>query len=220
VAATLAGVPNAAHLAAFGVAALTVALIPGPGLLYVLARSLGGGRTEGFRSSVGTGIGGLVHVVAAAAGLSALIATSATAFSVVKYLGAAYLIWLGAKTLLARDREPPVQALDRAPARSTDALRQGVLTEVLNPKTALFFLTFLPQFCQPERGPLAMQVLVLGALSVALNTAVDFVIAAAAGGLSERLRRRPSMWRRQQVATGTLLVGLGVYAAAAGHRTK
>ena len=212
--------PDAAHLVAFLLAAVTIALIPGPGMLYVLARSLGGGRDEGFRSSIGTGIGGLAHVVAAAVGLSALIATSATAFSVVKYLGAAYLIWLGAKALLARADPPPVGEAGAAPVRATNALRQGVLTEMLNPKTALFFLTFLPQFCQPERGSLALQVVVLGAVSVALNTAVDFVVAVGAGGLSARLRRRPAMWRRQQIATGSILVGLGVYAAAAGHKAK
>src|SRR3954469_17281819 len=104
--------PDAAHLSAFVLAALTIALIPGPGVLYVLARSLGGGRQEGLRSSVGTGVGGLVHVAAAAAGLSAIIATSATAFSVVKYLGAAYLVWLGAKALLSRDRRAPVGDTD------------------------------------------------------------------------------------------------------------
>src|SRR3954447_5740966 len=97
--------PDAAHLSAFVLAALTIALIPGPGILYVLARSLGGGRDEGLRSSAGTGIGGLVHVAAAAAGLSAIIATSATAFTAVKYLGAAYLIWLGFKALSTRDHE-------------------------------------------------------------------------------------------------------------------
>jgi threonine/homoserine/homoserine lactone efflux protein len=207
--------PDTAHLLAFAVAATTIALIPGPAVLYVLARSLGGGRDEGLRSTAGTGIGGLVHVAAAAAGLSAIIATSATAFTAVKYLGAAYLIWLGASALLNRHAPAPAVAAGGA----SNALRQGVLTEVLNPKTALFFLTFLPQFCQPENGPVAVQVLVLGAVSVALNTLVDVAVAFAAGGISERLRARPRMWRRQQVATGSILIGLGAYAALAGHRT-
>jgi threonine/homoserine/homoserine lactone efflux protein len=209
--------PDAAHLTAFAVAAITIAVIPGPGMLYVLARSLGGGRSVGMRSSVGTGIGGLVHVAAAAAGLSALIAASATAFTIVKYLGAAYLIWLGLRALLARDHAP---SLGSATINSEGALRQGVLTEVLNPKTALFFLTFLPQFCQPENGPLAVQMIVLGTISVALNTLADVVVAHGAGRISEWLRTRPKAWRRQQVATGGILVGLGVYAAAAGHRAK
>ena len=161
-----------------------------------------------------------MHVAAAAAGLSAIIATSATAFTVVKYLGAAYLIWLGSKALFSRAHEAPaVVGGGTAPATS-NALPQGVLTEVLNPKTALFFLTFLPQFCQPENGPLAVQVLVLGAVSVALNTLVDVAVAFAAGGISRRLRERPSMWRRQQVATGSILIGLGAYAALAGHRAS
>lgn len=211
--------PDAAHLVAFAVAATTIALIPGPGMLYVLARSLGGGRDGGLRSTAGTGMGGLVHVAAAAAGLSAIIATSATAFTVVKYLGAAYLVWLGCKALLSRNHAAPsVSAESTAP--QSNALRQGVLTKVLNPKTALFFLTFLPQFCQPENGPLVVQVLILGTVSVALNTLADVGVAFAAGALSRRLRERPEMWRRQQVATGSMLIGLGTYAALAGHRTS
>jgi threonine/homoserine/homoserine lactone efflux protein len=208
-------VPDAAHLLAFALAATTIALIPGPGMLYVLARSLGGGRDEGLRSTLGTGIGGLVHVVAAAAGLSAIIATSATAFTIVKYIGAAYLVWLGLQAILSRS-EPPSPSPADAP-RASNALRQGVLTEALNPKTALFFLTFLPQFCQPENGPVVVQVLILGAVSVALNTLMDVVVAFAAGGISRRLRARPAMWRRQQVATGSILIGLGAYAAL-GHQ--
>lgn len=207
--------PDAPHLTAFLLAAVTIALIPGPGMLYVLARSLGGGRDEGLRSSVGTGVGGLAHVAAAAAGLSAIIATSATAFSAVKYLGAAYLIWLGCRALLSRDQAPAATGVPRA---TSDAFRQGALTEVLNPKTALFFLTFLPQFCQPENGPVAVQVLALGVVSVALNTLVDFVVAFGAGRISERLRQRPKLWRRQRQTTGGILVGLGVYAALSGHR--
>jgi threonine/homoserine/homoserine lactone efflux protein len=215
-------VPDLAHLTAFAIAAITVALIPGPGLLYVLARSLGGGRAAGIRSTYGTALGGLVHVVAAAAGLSALVAASATAFMAVKFAGAAYLIWLGVKTLLAADRTPPAAL---APAWEHDAaaagaLRQGILTEVLNPKTALFFLTFLPQFCQPANGPLALQILILGTLSVALNSLADVVVAVGADRISERLRAQPRAWRRQQVATGSLLVALGVYAATAGHRAS
>jgi threonine/homoserine/homoserine lactone efflux protein len=210
-------VPDASHLAAFALAALAIALIPGPGILYVLARALGGGRDAGLRSSVGTGIGGLVHVAAAAAGLSALIAASATGFTVLRYAGAAYLIWLGCRALAARDESPRIAA---AGGTSGRALRQGVLTEALNPKTALFFLTFLPQFCQPENGPLALQVLVLGSASVALNTGVDVVVALGAGRLSERLRSRPRAWRRQQMASGGVLVGLGVFAALAGHRAN
>jgi threonine/homoserine/homoserine lactone efflux protein len=183
-------------------------------MLYVLARSLGGGRSVGLRSTVGTGIGGCAHVVAAALGLSAILAASATAFTVVKYAGAAYLIALGVVTLLSARRPPP----SVSGATDTRALSQGVLTEALNPKTALFFVTFLPQFCQPENGPLALQVLVLGLISVALNTLADVVIAFAAGPLGRHLATRAKWWRRQRRATGSLLIGLGLYAAAADRR--
>jgi threonine/homoserine/homoserine lactone efflux protein len=206
--------PDTAHLLAFTLAALTLAVIPGPGMLYVLARSLGGGRSVGLRSTVGTGIGGCVHVVAAALGLSALLAASATAFAVVKYAGALYLVGLGIVTLLSAAKPPPV-VVGTADSR---ALSQGVLTEALNPKTALFFVTFLPQFCQPENGPIALQILVLGLVSVALNTLADVVIAFAAGPLGRRLATSTKWWRRQRRATGGILVGLGVYAAAADRR--
>lgn len=204
--------PDGPHLVAFAVAAFTVALIPGPGMLFVLARSLSAGRRTGLRSTAGTAMGGSVHVVAAAVGLSAVIATSATAFACVKYLGAAYLVYLGVRTLTARGPGPAEQ-MPAPPPSTAHAVRQGFLTEALNPKTALFFLTFLPQFCQPGRGPLALQLVALGAVSVLLNTLVDVAVASAAGSISERLRRRPEWWRRQQRATGSLLIGLGAVAA-------
>jgi threonine/homoserine/homoserine lactone efflux protein len=202
--------PDSAHLTAFLLAALALALLPGPSLLYVLARSLGGGRAVGMRSSYGTAVGGMVHVVAAAAGLSALLAASATGFTIVKYVGAAYLIWLGISALRSANEPPP--AVGTAPSDER-AFRQGVLTEALNPKTALFFVTFLPQFCQPEQGPLVLQVAVLGVVSVVLNTLADVVVAFFAGPLGERLGRSPRWWRRQRRATGGALIGLGVVAA-------
>jgi threonine/homoserine/homoserine lactone efflux protein len=198
---------------AFTVAALLLAVIPGPGMLYVLARSLGGGRGVGLRSSVGTAIGGMAHVVAAAVGLSAILATSATAFTVVKYLGAAYLLWLGVWTVRNAGRSAPTPDPE-ATDPDKGALRQGALTEMVNPKTALFFLTFLPQFCQPENGPIALQAAVLGLISVLLNTAADVVVAFVVGPLSKRVIHNVRMWRRQRRATGGLLVGLGIYAAA------
>ena len=202
--------PDTAHLLAFTLAALTLAVIPGPGLLYVLARTLGGGRDVGLRSSFGTALGGCVHVVAAAAGLSALLAASASAFTAVKLAGAAYLVWLGVRTLMSAKEPPPEVG---SAGSDAGAFRQGVLTEALNPKTALFFVTFLPQFCQPEHGPIALQIAVLGLVSVAFNTAADVVIAFAAGPLSRRLKENAPWWRRQRRATGGVLIGLGVYAA-------
>jgi threonine/homoserine/homoserine lactone efflux protein len=147
--------PDAAHMLAFILAALVLAIIPGPGLLYVLTRSLGGGLDVGLRSSFGTGVGGCVHAAGAAAGLSALLAASSSAFAVVRYIGAAYLVWLGIRVLTyGHDRSLPGLGGSRADAR---AFRQGVVTEALNPKTALFFVSFLPQFAQPHAGPLAAQ---------------------------------------------------------------
>jgi threonine/homoserine/homoserine lactone efflux protein len=202
--------PDTAHLVAFTLAAITLAAIPGPGMLDELARRLGGGRGVGLRSSFGTALGGCVHVVAAAAGLSALVAASATAFTVVKLVGAAYLVWLGVRTLMSARQPPPVVGTVSA---DTGAFRQGALTEALNPKTALFFVTFLPQFCQPEHGPVALQIAVLGLISVALNTAAAVVSAFTAGPLGRRIAANARWWRRRRRATGGVLVGLGVYAA-------
>jgi len=199
--------PDSAHLTAFLAAAVVLAAIPGPGMLYVLARTLSHGRGAGLRSTLGTAAGGLGHVVAAAIGLSALLMTSALAFSAVKFVGAAYLIWLGVRTL-AGLREP----VEETPGGGGPAFRQGMLTEVLNPKTALFFLTFLPQFVQPERGPVAPQLLVLGCISVALNSGADVVVAALGGRIRTALS--PRWWRRQRLASGCTLIALGGFAAA------
>ena len=205
--------PDAAHMTAFLAAAVVLAAAPGPGLLYVLARSLGGGTRAGVRSAAGTAAGGACHVVGAALGLSALLAASAVAFEVVRLAGAAYLVVLGVRTLagLRRPAEAP-----GAPARSDRAFRQGVVTEVLNPKTALFFLTFLPQFTQPGHGPVWLQMLVLGALAVSLNGAADLAVALTAGRLGRALSRRPRVLAGQRAASGCALVALGAYAAASG----
>src|SRR3954453_3026174 len=202
--------PDTAHLTAFLAAAVVLAAIPGPGMLYVLARTLAHGRGAGLRSTVGTAAGGLGRGVAAAVGLSALLMTSALAFSAVKYAGAAYLIWLVVRTL-AGLREPVEEMQDRGGAGGP-AFQQGMLTELLNPKTALFFLTFLPQFVQPERGPVAPQLLALGCVSVALNSSADVVIAALGGRLRTALS--PRWWRRQRLASGCTLIALGGFAAA------
>jgi threonine/homoserine/homoserine lactone efflux protein len=202
--------PDSGHLTAFLAAAVVLAITPGPGIFYVLARSLGEGTRVGVRSSLGTAVGGMCHVVAAAVGLSALLMTSATAFEVVRLAGAAYLIFLGVKTLLTHAD---------APTRERgDAFRQGVLTELLNPKTALFFLTFLPQFVQPERGAVAPQLLALGAVSVALNSSADLLVAAVAGRARGALKEGSRWVRRQRTLSGIGLIALGGYAAAADRR--
>src|SRR3954449_3271568 len=209
--------PDTAHLSAFLAAAVVLAAIPGPGMLYVLARTLAHGRSAGLRSTVGTAAGGLGHVAAAAVGLSALLMTSAVAFSAVKYAGAVYLIWLGVRTL-AGLREPveamrdSTQPPSAAGTGGAPAFRQGMLTELLNPKTALFFLTFLPQFVQPENGPVALQLLALGCVSVALNSSADVVVAALGGRIRTALS--PRWWRRQRLTSGCTLIALGGFAAA------
>ncbi|EYB68031.1 hypothetical protein DEIPH_ctg029orf0036 [Deinococcus phoenicis] len=195
---------------AFLLAALVLAVLPGPGLLYVLARSLSGGRREGVHSSLGTLVGGMVHVFAAAAGLSALILASSVAFSLVKYAGAAYLMFLGVRTLLTRAHAPLEAGATAAPQR---AFAQGVMTELLNPKTALFFLALIPQFVRPEAGGVFWQFVVLGTTSVLLNTLADLLVAVFAGPLGSRLRRNARFQKGQRLASGGAMIALGTYAA-------
>src|ERR1700677_1653799 len=197
-------------------AALILAITPGPGIFYVLARSLRGGRREGVLSAAGTLLGGLVHVGAAAFGLSAILAASAVAFETVRYAGAAYLIYLGYRMIRTRHEEAAV-------LESGDASRgtfiQGVMTEVLNPKTALFFLSFIPQFVSVQQGHVALQFLTLGAISVTLNTCADLLVACFAGPLGSRMKRSAKLRSRQRAASGFAMIGLGVYVAAARGRS-
>src|SRR5260370_18798972 len=151
------------HFLLFLGAAVVLAITPGPGIFYVLARTLAGGRREGIQSAVGTFFGGLFHVLAAALGISAILAASAAAFHTIKYAGAAYLVWLGVRMIRSRNAEMVVSASQPA---ATGAFRQGIFTEVLNPKTALFFLSFIPQFIAPEPDHVFLQLLVLAAPSV------------------------------------------------------
>ena len=200
---------EAHRLVLFLAAAVLLAVTPGPGILYVLARTLAGGRREGFQSSFGTFFGGLCHVVAAAAGVSAVLAASAVAFHTVKYAGAAYLVFLGIRMIRSRDAELPAGA----PPPAGGAFRQGIFTEVLNPKTALFFLSFIPQFIAPERGHVFLQFALLGSLSVALNTAADLAVVSLAGPLERRLKSSVRFRRGQRTASGVGMIGLGAYLA-------
>lgn len=193
----------------FLAAALLLAITPGPGIFYVLARSLAGGRREGVLSSFGTLIGGLFHVLAAALGLSAILAASAVAFHTVKYAGAAYLIWLGIRMIRARNAEMPVETSEP----SNGAFRQGIFTEVLNPKTALFFLSFIPQFISPAHGHIFLQFTVLGAISVSLNTTADLLVVCMASPLERKLKNSVRFRRRQRVASGLGMISLGAYLA-------
>ena len=193
----------------FLAAATVLAVTPGPGIFYVLARTLAGGRREGFQSSFGTFFGGLFHVFAAALGVSAILAASAVAFHTVKYAGAAYLVFLGVKMIRSRDTELPTET--SAPKGS--AFRQGILTEALNPKTALFFLSFIPQFIVPERGHVFFQFAVLGILSVALNTAADLAVVCLAAPLERKLKSSARFRRGQRTTSGLGMIGLGAYLA-------
>jgi len=199
----------------FLAAAFLLAVAPGPGMLYVLARTLAGGRREGVLSAIGTFLGGMVHVLAAAAGLSMILARSAMAFALVKYVGAGYLCYLGV-LMIVESRKDELTAgsqssLTELPRRSP--LWQGVTTEILNPKTALFFLSFIPQFVNREAGHVFWQFLLLGSLSVALNTSADLIVTLLAGPIGNYIRSSAKFRRRQRTATGIILFGLGAYLA-------
>ena len=196
-------------LLTFVAAAVVLAITPGPGMAYVVARTVGGGRAAGLASCFGTALGGMLHVLAAATGLSLLVARSAVAFTVVKYVGAAYLVYLGIRLLLQRDRDIPlVGAAARGPR---GALREGIVVEVLNVKTALFFLAFLPQFVQASQ-PVVPQLVLLGTICVALNTVVDVVAVFSAARLlaSRAANARARLLRR---ASGSTMVVLGTCVA-------
>lgn len=202
----------------FLTAAVLLAIAPGPGMLYVLARSLAGGKREGVLSALGTFFGGMVHVFAAALGISIILAKSAVAFAAVKYIGAAYLCFLGVRMILDARKEK-AHALDtisdelsQAVRRARNPLWQGVATEVLNPKTALFFLSFIPQFVN-RGGHVFLQFVALGTISVLMNTTADLMVIALAGPLGERIRSSATFRRRQRTVTGAIMIGLGTYLA-------
>lgn len=206
--------PDFATLSLFISAALVLAITPGPGIFYVMTRSLKGGRPEGFASAMGTSVGGLFHVVAAALGLSVVLATSAIAFILVKYLGAAYLVFLGIKTIMSQDSF--ISEEGTSVVGYQKAFFQGITVEILNPKTALFFLAFIPQFVNPA-GIVFVQFILLGCISVLLNTLADLVVIMLAGPIGQKLRTSPKLRRRQRIATGVGLISLGGYVAFAGE---
>jgi threonine/homoserine/homoserine lactone efflux protein len=201
---------------AFLFAAVVLAITPGPGIAYVVARTVAGGRSEGLASCFGTGLGGLLHVLAAALGLSFLVAQSAVAFNMVKYIGAAYLIYLGIRLLLQRDRTVPANAVAAQGVRR--ALFEGVAVEALNVKTALFFLAFLPQFVSPAE-PLVPQLVLLGSVCVALNTLVDVIAVFAAHRLLKSGVARAARARLMTRFSGVTMLGLGAYLALARRET-
>jgi threonine/homoserine/homoserine lactone efflux protein len=215
--------PDATHLGLFVSTALLLLLIPGPAVLYIVGRSVEQGRQAGFVSILGVHTATLVNVAAAALGLSAVLASSALAFGVVKYAGAAYLIWLGLRKIFAPvDGSGEPVAADRATPRPRYArlFRDGFVVNLLNPKTALFFLAFLPQFVEMSRGHVAMQIAILGLVYTVLGFISDGCYALAAGTAGQWLKRSHGYRKFERYVSGVLLIGLGVTAAIAGHQRK
>lgn len=199
-------------LTPFFIAAIALAITPGPGIAYVVARTAAGGRQEGLSSCLGTGLGGLVHVFAAALGLSLVIAESAVAFNVLKYVGAAYLAYLGIRMLLRKEQDFVVSVETvQGPRR---AFVDGIMVEALNVKTALFFLSFLPQFVSPSQ-PMAPQLALLGGICVALNTSVDVLAVFAAHRLLESGAARTARARLMNRVSGVTMISLGAFLALA-----
>jgi threonine/homoserine/homoserine lactone efflux protein len=197
---------------AFIIAAIILAVTPGPGIAYVVTRTVAGGRPEGLASCFGTGLGGMIHVLAAALGLSLIVAQSAVAFNLVKFLGAAYLIYLGIRLLLRR--EPSFTVEPVASHGTRRALFEGVVVEALNVKTALFFLAFLPQFVASGK-PLVPQLMLLGSICVVLNTLVDVIAVFAADRLLQSSAARDARARLLTRTSGVTMLGLGAYLALA-----
>ncbi|MFL5934598.1 MAG: LysE family translocator [Gaiellaceae bacterium] len=203
--------PDPSRLALFVGAALLLLVVPGPSVLYIVTQSVSHGRRAGIASVAGITTGTLVHIAAATVGLSALLASSAVAFDVVKYLGAAYLIVVGLRRLAGWEREAPDGS--RASRDLGRLYRQGIVVNTLNPKTALFFLAFLPQFVDPDRGVAWVQILLLGLLFAGLGFLSDGVWATVAGTLGDRLRRSRRFPSVQRYVSGSVFVGLGAVAA-------
>ena len=203
--------PNTATFIRFGAAALILLLIPGPSVLYIVARSMAQGRRAGLVSVMGTCTGAMVHVTAATLGLSALVVASATAFSAIKWLGAAYLIYLGLRTIFARTATAAVEPVVRRPLRRLYV--DGIVVTVLNPKTGLFFLAFLPQFIDRARGPVAEQSLALGLTFVSLAVFTDGAYALLAGSARRWISRGETASRSVRYASGVVYIGLGIGAA-------
>ncbi|MFM7488754.1 MAG: LysE family translocator [Actinomycetota bacterium] len=202
--------PDLSSIVTFAVASVALLLIPGPAVIYVLNRSVSDGREVGLAAVAGLELGNFVHVLAASAGLSAVLATSATAFNAVKWLGAAYLVFVGLRTLSTK---PRVIAGDSASVSRRRSFSQGVIVNTLNPKVALFFLSYLPQFIDPDNGAAWTQALVLGSIFVAIGCLTDGMYALTASALRTVLLRGRTLPFVQRYVAGTVFVALGVVAA-------
>ncbi|MEO3432786.1 LysE family translocator [Inquilinus sp. CAU 1745] len=209
--------PGPASLVVFVSAALVLLLVPGPAVLYIFARSVEQGRLAGFISVIGIHTATLVHIAAAALGLSAILASSALAFGIIKYAGAAYLIWLGLRKLFGPRQESTVAVAEHKYGR---LFRDGFVVNLLNPKTALFFLAFLPQFVDVSRGHVAMQIAFLGLLFTLIGFVTDCCYALAAGTAGGWLKRNRGYLQFERYISGFLFIGLGLTAAFAGNQRK
>jgi threonine/homoserine/homoserine lactone efflux protein len=207
--------PTFSALELFAVAAFALIVVPGPAVLYIVSQSVGHGRKGGLAAVAGVEIGAFVHVAGAALGVSAIIASSATAFSALKLAGGAYLIFLGVKRLRQRDARSGEEGIAIAARPRRSIFRQGIVVSALNPKTALFFLAFLPQFVDPQRGHVGLQAAVLGVVFVAIATVSDAVWALGSGSLATLLRTSIRARRVERYASGGILIGLGVLATLA-----
>ncbi|MEV0382137.1 LysE family translocator [Nonomuraea sp. NPDC050643] len=201
--------PDISTLTIFCVTTLGLLLVPGPAVLYIVTRSVSQGRAAGLISVAGVHVGSLVHIGAAALGISALLSASATAFTVVKYVGVAYLLWLGVRKLMHRgDSEEPIELRVQSKRR---LFWEGFVVNVLNPKTAIFFLAFLPQFTRPEFGPIGQQILVLGVLWLVLGMVSDGTYAMLSSALADRVRGSARTRRRLDVGSGIVYLGLAAW---------
>jgi threonine/homoserine/homoserine lactone efflux protein len=210
--------PDVRNLQLFVIAAIALAITPGPAVLYIVTRSITQGRAAGVVSCLGVSSGGMVHVVAAALGVSAALATSVLAFNVVKYAGAAYLLWLGVRAFM---KEPEATHVERSEPRSLGRIfRDGVVVNILNPKTALFFLAFIPQFVTPASGDVALQCAFLGGLFVFIAFCTDVIWALVASGAGAWLRGQPQFVASQRYVAGSVYLTLGVTAAFSGPSRK
>jgi threonine/homoserine/homoserine lactone efflux protein len=208
--------PNLAHLSLFLLASVVLLLTPGPAVLYIIARSVDQGRRAGLVSVCSIEAGNFLHVVAATLGLSALLLSSALAFSIVKYLGAAYLIYLGLRKLFSHEE---IRAASTRPPQSLRRIfSQGVMVAALNPKTALFFVAFLPQFVDPSQGAIAWQLLGLGCIFVFLALISDSMYALVAGMVGQWFKGSRSVVRAERYVVGSVYIGLGVTATLADAR--
>jgi threonine/homoserine/homoserine lactone efflux protein len=212
-------IPSATSIGVFCVAAILLLLVPGPAVLYIVARSVEQGRKAGLASVCGITTGTLVHVLAATLGLSALLASSALAFTLVKFAGAGYLVYVGLRRILTR-AETPGEQLELPRRGLRRVYRDGFFVNLLNPKTALFFLAFLPQFVDPSRGAVALQIAFLGLLFTLMGFTSDGLYALVAGTAGQWLRRNAQYPRWQRFITGGVFIGLGVTAAIAGNGRK